>query len=87
MLVLSRKKNEAIIINQDIKIVIVEIRGDKCRVGIEAPKSVPVHREEVWMQIHREDVAPEGQTGEEQSGGQSEASDPPVPNITKGNAA
>ena len=44
MLVLSRKKNESIVINNDITIVVVEIRGDKVRLGVEAPKEVPVHR-------------------------------------------
>ena len=53
MLVLSRKKNESIVINNDISIVIVEIRGDKVRLGIEAPKEVPVHRREVYDAIHR----------------------------------
>ena len=46
MLVLSRKKNESIVINNDITIVVVEIRGDKVRLGVEAPKEVPVHRRE-----------------------------------------
>jgi carbon storage regulator len=53
MLVLSRKKNESIIINDDITIVVVEIRGDKVRLGIEAPKEVPVHRNEVYEAIQR----------------------------------
>ena len=48
MLVLSRKKNESIVINDDVTIVVVEIRGDKVRLGIEAPKEVPVHRKEVY---------------------------------------
>ncbi len=52
MLVLSRKKNESIIINNDIVITVVEIRGDKVRLGIEAPKDVPVHRQEVYEAIH-----------------------------------
>ncbi len=51
MLVLSRKKNESIIIDDRIKIVVVEIRGDKVRLGIEAPKEVPVHRQEVYDAI------------------------------------
>ena len=51
MLVLSRKKNESIIINNDITIVVVEIRGDKVRLGVEAPKEVPVHRREVYDAI------------------------------------
>lgn len=53
MLVLSRKKNESIVINNDITIVVVEIRGDKVRLGIEAPKEVPVHRREVYEAIQR----------------------------------
>ena len=54
MLVLSRKQNETITIGQDIRITIVDIRGDKVRVGIEAPREVPVHREEVWAAIQRD---------------------------------
>ena len=53
MLVLSRKKNERIVINNDITIVVVEIRGDKVRLGVEPPKEVPVHRREVYEAIHR----------------------------------
>ena len=52
MLVLSRKNNESIVINDDIVITIVEIRGDKVRLGIVAPKDVPVHREEIYEAIH-----------------------------------
>lgn len=47
MLVLSRKKNESIIINDEITITVVEVRGDKVRLGIQAPREVPVHRSEV----------------------------------------
>lgn len=53
MLVLSRKKDERIVINNDITIVVVEIRGDKVRLGVEAPKEVPVHRREVYDAISR----------------------------------
>jgi carbon storage regulator len=56
MLVLSRKKNESIVINNDITIVVVEIRGDKVRLGVEAPKEVPVHRREVYDAIHRSEL-------------------------------
>ena len=52
MLVLSRKKNESIVINNDVTVTVVEIRGDKVRLGIVAPKEVPVHRQEVFDAIH-----------------------------------
>ena len=67
MLVLSRKKNESIVINNDITIVVVEIRGDKVRLGVEAPKEVPVHRREVYDAIKRSeqsDSASEPATGD-----------------------
>ena len=57
MLVLSRKKNESIVIADDITIVVVEIRGDKVRLGVEAPKEVPVHRREVFDAIRRNEAA------------------------------
>ena len=59
MLVLSRKKNESIVINNDITIVVVEIRGDKVRLGVEAPKEVPVHRREVYEAIRRNEAEAE----------------------------
>jgi carbon storage regulator len=71
MLVLSRKKNESIVINNDITIVVVEIRGDKVRLGVEAPKEVPVHRREVYDAIHRgtnEASSPGSPTGMGDSG-------------------
>jgi carbon storage regulator len=48
MLALSRKKDEAIIINDDIEVKIIEIKGDQVKIGITAPKSVPVYRKEVY---------------------------------------
>ena len=51
MLVLSRKKNESIIIRDDIVVMVVEVQGDKVRLGIEAPREVPVHRREVYEKI------------------------------------
>lgn len=62
MLVLSRKKNESIVINNDITIVVVEIRGDKVRLGVEAPKEVPVHRREVYDAIKRNAAVQGGDT-------------------------
>ncbi len=54
MLVLSRKKDESIIINDLIKVTVVEIRGDKVRLGIDAPKDVTVHRREVYEAIQNQ---------------------------------
>ena len=54
MLVLSRKKDESIIINDHIRVTIVEIRGDKVRLGIDAPKDVSVHRREVYEAIQNQ---------------------------------
>ena len=56
MLVLSRKKNESIVINNDITIVVVEIKGDKVRLGVEAPKEMPVHRREIYDAIQKEEA-------------------------------
>lgn len=70
MLVLSRKKNESIVIDDEITIVVVEIRGDKVRLGVDAPKEIPVHRQEVFEAIKRnqqngqEDAANEATAGE-----------------------
>jgi len=54
MLVLSRKKDESIVINGDITIVVVEIRGDKVRLGISCPPEIPVHRQEIFDAIQRD---------------------------------
>lgn len=54
MLVLGRHKDETIVINDDIRITVVDIRGDKVRIGIDAPPEVAVHREEVWRAIQAE---------------------------------
>ena len=53
MLVLSRKKNEHIIINDNIVVTVIEIRGDKVRLGFDAPKEVPIRRREVYDAIRR----------------------------------
>lgn len=54
MLVLSRKKNEVIMVGDDIQITVVEVRGDKVRLGISAPLNVPIHRLEVYNAIQYE---------------------------------
>ena len=51
MLALTRKKDEAIIINDDIEITVIEIKGDQVKLGISSPKSVPIYRKEVYIQI------------------------------------
>ncbi len=74
MLVLSRKKNESIVINNDITIVVVEIRGDKVRLGVEAPKEVPVHRREVYDAIKRNEAQAESDQANEAAPGETSSS-------------
>ena len=57
MLALTRKKGESIIVNNDIEISILELRGDQVKIGISAPREVPVYREEVYLQIQKENEA------------------------------
>ena len=57
MLVLTRKLNQSIVINDSIEFVVLEVRGEQVRLGIKAPKDVPVHRKEIFDQIHDENVA------------------------------
>ena len=63
MLALSRRKNEAIVNDNNIEITLLEVKGDQVKIGINAPKEVPVYRKEVYMQIqesNKEAVNPEG---------------------------
>ncbi|MGN0307993.1 MAG: carbon storage regulator CsrA [Lachnospiraceae bacterium] len=53
MLALSRRKNEALVINNNVEITILEVKGDQVKIGIEAPKEVPVYRKEVYLQIQQ----------------------------------
>lgn len=53
MLALSRKKNEAIIINNNVEVTILEVKGDQVKIGITAPKDVPIYRKEVYLQIQK----------------------------------
>jgi carbon storage regulator len=72
MLVLSRQKNESIMIGDEVEVIIVDVRGDKVRLGITAPKAISVHRKEVYEAIQREKAEEKRQT------------DPPVkPHIQK----
>lgn len=54
MLVLSRKKDQFIVVGDNIRICVVEIRGDKVRIGVDAPKDVKIDREEIWLKIKEE---------------------------------
>lgn len=60
MLVLSRQRDESIIIGDNIVITVVDIRGDKVRLGIQAPTEIPVHRQEVYEAIQRENMRAQG---------------------------
>ena len=57
MLALTRKKGEALVINNNIEVTVLEIRGDQIKLGIAAPKEVPVYRKEVYLQIQKENEA------------------------------
>jgi carbon storage regulator len=57
MLALTRKKGEALVINNNIEVTILEIRGDQIKIGISAPKDVPIYRKEVYNQIQKENEA------------------------------
>ncbi len=61
MLVLSRQKDESIMIGDNVEVTIVDVRGDKVRLGITAPKEIPVHRKEVYEAIQREKKAAQQQ--------------------------
>jgi carbon storage regulator len=54
MLALTRKKGEALVINNNIEVTVIEVRGDQIKLGITAPKDVPIYRKEVYLQIQKE---------------------------------
>ena len=57
MLALSRQKNEALVINNNIEITILDIKGDQVKIGISAPKQIPIYRKEVYLQIQESNKA------------------------------
>ena len=57
MLALTRKKGESLVVNNNIEITVLEIRGDQIKIGISAPKNVPVYRKELYLQIQKENEA------------------------------
>ena len=54
MLALTRKKGEALVLNNNIEVTILEIRGDQVKIGVSAPKEIPIYRKEVYLQIQKE---------------------------------
>lgn len=60
MLILTRHANESVVIGQDIKVTVLSVRGNQVRIGIEAPKDIPVHREEIHERIAAESAASAG---------------------------
>lgn len=79
MLVLSRKRNEKIVIGEEITVTVLEVRGDQVQIGIDAPRAIPVHRHEVYIAIHEGDDG-DGESGDSnppKSGNGSQASEAP----------
>ncbi len=68
MLVLSRQRDESIMIGDDVEILIVDVRGDKVRLGITAPKNIPVHRREIYDAIQREKATAQPEAQPKQDG-------------------
>uniref|UniRef100_UPI0040561ED6 carbon storage regulator CsrA n=1 Tax=Agathobacter sp. TaxID=2021311 RepID=UPI0040561ED6 len=63
MLALTRKKGEALMVNNNVEVTILEVRGDQVKIGISAPKDVPIYRKEVYLQIQEENKASFSQEG------------------------
>lgn len=79
MIVISRKKNESLVIDNNIIITVIEIRGDKVRLGVESPKEVPVHRQEVYDAIKRYSEQPQASSATLEP--QSRPVEPPPPHF------
>jgi carbon storage regulator len=67
MLVLTRKSNQSIMIGDDVEVSVLSIMGEKVRIGIQAPRDVPVFRKEVYLEIQQEQVATAAQSGSRES--------------------
>lgn len=65
MLVLSRKRDESILIGDDVEITVIDVRGDTVKLGVSAPKSVAVYRKEVYEAIQRENIAAAQSAGQD----------------------
>lgn len=76
MLVLSRQRDESIMIGDEVEITIVDVRGDKVRLGITAPKSIPVHRREIYDAIQREKAAAAAKAATEEKDATTETDTP-----------
>ena len=76
MLVLTRKPGESIVIGQDIVITVIEIKGGQVRIGIDAPREVQVHREEVFEQVRQENLAAVASIEEARKAVESQQQDP-----------
>jgi carbon storage regulator len=83
MLVLSRQRDESIMIGDDVEIIIVDVRGDKVRLGITAPKSIPVHRREIYDAIQREKNEKEAEEQAERKPQAEQKQEPEAPQESK----
>jgi carbon storage regulator len=81
MLVLTRKSNQSIMIGDDIEVSVLSVMGEKVRIGIQAPQSIPVFRKEIYLEIHREAAATPVEGAAEQAHGDLEQ---PLPDPHEG---
>ena len=82
MLVLTRKSNQSIMIGDDIEVSVLSVMGEKVRIGIQAPQTIPVFRKEIYLEIHREAAA--AAPAEERSGRSAAGIGEPLPDTGEG---